>query len=333
MPTISKPCRKILAVCWLALAAAGASAQTTSAGSGPAYPTRPVRVLVGFPPGAGVDITTRLVTPRLAEALGQQFVVDNRAGAAGNIAAELAAKTPPDGYTLLFASAPIVMSQSLYKNLTYNLERDFEPVGLIASAPFILVVHPSLPVRSVKELIALAKSRPGQLAFASTGNGSTPHLSMEMFKTQAGIDLVHISYKGTPQAVIDIMSGQVQVMFANTLSVLPLIRSGRLRALGISGAKRSAAAPEIMTIAEAGMKGFEASTWFGVFAPAGTPPAIVQRLSAEIVRIVQQPDMKERLLAQGADPIGMPAEEFRAYVKSELARWSKVVQASGAKVE
>jgi len=325
MPNFSKTCRVILPACWLALAAAGAAAQS--------YPAKPVRVLVGFPPGAGVDITTRLVTPRLAEALGQQFVVDNRAGAAGNIAAEIAAKTPPDGYTLLFASAPIVMSQALYRKLNYNLERDFEPVGLIASAPFILVAHPSLPVKSVKELVALARSRPGQLSFASTGNGSTPHLSMEMFKTQAGINLVHISYKGTPQAVIDIMSGQVQVMFANTLSVLPLIRNGRLRALGISGAKRSAAAPEIPTIAESGMKGFEASTWFGVFAPIGTPPAIVQRLSTEIVRIVQLPDMRERLLAQGADPIGMPAEEFRAYVKSELARWSKVVQASGARVE
>jgi len=325
MPNISKTCLAILPACWLALAAASAPAQS--------YPAKPVRVLVGFPPGAGVDITARLVTPKLAEALGQQFVVDNRAGAAGNIAAELAARTPADGHTLLFASAPIVMSQSLYRNLNYNLERDFEAVGLIASAPFILVVHPSLPVKSVKELVALARSRPGQLSFASTGNGSTPHLSMEMFKTRAGIDLVHVSYKGTPQAVIDIMSGQVQVMFANTLSVLPLIRGGRLRALGISGAKRSAAAPEIMTIDEAGIKGFEASTWFGLFAPTGTPPAIVQRLSTEIVRIVQQPEMRERLLAQGADPIGMPAEEFRAYVKSELAKWSKVVQASGAKVE
>ncbi len=297
------------------------------------YPVKPVRVLVGFPPGAGVDITTRLVTPRLGEALGQQFVVDNRAGAAGNIAAELAAKTPPDGYTLLFGSASLAMSQSLYKNLNYNLERDFEPVGLVASAPFILVVHPSVPVKSVKEFVALARSRPGQLSFASTGNGSTPHLTMEMFKTQAGISLVHVPYKGTPQAVIDVMSGQVPVMFANTLSVLPLTRSNRLRALGISGAKRSPAAPEIPTIAEAGMKDFEASTWFGVFSPAGTPPAIVQRLSSEIVRIVQQPDMKERLLAQGADPIGMPAEAFRGYVKAEIAKWGKVVQASGAKVE
>lgn len=316
---------RVLACSALALAAARADAQS--------YPARPVRVLVGFPPGAGVDITTRLVTPKLAEALGQQFVVDNRAGAAGNIAAELAAKTPPDGYTLLFGSASLAMSQSLYKNLNYNLERDFEPVGLVASAPFILVVHPSVPVKSVKELVALAKSRPGQLSFASTGNGSTPHLTMEMFKTQAGISLVHVPYKGTPQAVLDVMSGQVPVMFANTLSVLPLARSNRLRALGMSGAKRSIAAPEIPTIAEAGMKGFEASTWFGIFSPAGTPPAIVQRLSSEIVRIVQQPDMKERLLAQGADPIGMPAEVFRSYVKAEIAKWGKVVEASGARVD
>jgi tripartite-type tricarboxylate transporter receptor subunit TctC len=315
----------VLAPVVLVLLAAHAHAQT--------YPVKPVRMLVGFPPGAGVDITTRLVTPRLAEALGQQFVVDNRAGAAGNIAAELAAKTPPDGYTLLFGSASLAMSQSLYKNLNYNLERDFEPVGLVASAPFILVVHPSVPVNSVKELVALAKSRPGQLSFASTGNGSTPHLTMEMFKTQAGVSLVHVPYKGTPQAVIDVMSGQVPVMFANTLSVLPLISGGRLRALGISGTKRSAAAPQIPTIAEAGMKDFEASTWFGVFSPTGTPPPIVQRLSTEIVRIVQQPDMKERLLTQGADPIGMPAEAFRAYVKAEIAKWGKVVQASGARVE
>lgn len=324
MPAVL-PLLRLLLPAVLVLLSVHAHAQT--------YPVKPVRVLVGFPPGAGVDITTRLVTPRLGEALGQQFVVDNRAGAAGNIAAELAAKTPPDGYTLLFGSASLAMSQSLYKNLNYNLERDFEPVGLVASAPFILVVHPSVPVMSIKELVALARSRPGQLSFASTGNGSTPHLTMEMFKTQAGVSLVHVPYKGTPQAVIDVMSGQVPVMFANTLSVLPLTRSNRLRALGISGAKRSPAAPEIPTIAEAGMKDFEASTWFGVFFPAGTPPAIVQRLSSEIVRIVHQPDMKERLLAQGADPIGLPAEEFRAYVRAEIAKWSKVVQASGARVD
>jgi len=309
------------------------SGQATSTGSGQAYPVKPVRVLVGFPPGAGVDITTRLIMPRLAEALGQQFIVDNRPGAAGNIAAELAAKTPPDGYSLLSASAPIVMSQTLYKKLSFNLERDFEPIGLMASAPFILVVHPSLPARSVREFVALAKSRPGQLAFASTGSGSTPHLSMEMLKAQAGINLVHIPYKGTPQAVVDLLSGQVQAMFANTLSVLPQVKSGRLRALAISSAKRSAAVPELPTVAESGMPGYESGTWFGLFAPAGTPREIVNRLNGEIVRIMATADMKARLLDQGADAVTGTPEQFRAFVKNELAKWGKVVKTVGIKLE
>ena len=297
------------------------------------YPVKPVRVLVGFPPGAGVDITTRLITPRLAEALGQPFIVDNRPGAAGNIAAELAAKTPPDGYSLLSASAPIVMSPALYKNLNFNLERDFEPVGLMASAPFLLVVHPSLPARTVKEFVALARSRPGQLSFASTGNGSTPHLSMEMLKAQAGISLVHVPYKGTPQAVPDLLSGQVQAMFANTLSVLPQVKAGRLRALAISSSRRSAAVPDLPTVAESGMPGYESGTWFGLFAPAGTPRDIVNRLNAEIVRIMATAGMKARLLDQGADPVTGTPEQFRAFVKSELAKWSKVIEAVGIKLE
>ena len=323
----------VLATAVLVLLAAHAHAQSTSTGSGQAYPVKPVRVLVGFPPGAGVDITTRLIMPRLAEALGQPFIVDNRPGAAGNIAAELAAKTPPDGYSLLSASAPIVMSQTLYKNLSFHVERDFEPIGLMASAPFILVVHPSLPARSVREFAALAKSRPGQLAFASTGSGSTPHLSMEMLKAQAGINLVHIPYKGTPQAVVDLLSGQVQAMFANTLTVLPQVRAGRLRALAISSAKRSAAAPELPTVAESGMPGYESGTWFGLFAPAGTPREIVNRLNGEIVRIMASADMKAKLLDQGADPVTGTPEQFRAFVKNELAKWGKVVKTVGIKLE
>ncbi|HEU0290772.1 MAG TPA: tripartite tricarboxylate transporter substrate binding protein, partial [Burkholderiales bacterium] len=265
------------------------------------YPVKPVRVLVGFPPGAGVDITTRLFMPELAKAFGQQFVVDNRPGAAGNIAAEIAAKTPPDGYSLLSASAPIVMSQALYSKPNFNLERDFDPIAMMASAPFILVVHPSLPARSLKEFIALAKSKPGQMAFASTGSGSTPHLSMEMLKSQAGINLVHIPYKGTPQAVIDLLSGQVQAMFANSLSVLPQVKAGRLRSLAISSAKRSAAAPELPTVAESGIPGYESGTWFALLAPAGTPRDIVNRLNAELGKIVATADMKAKLLDQGAD--------------------------------
>ena len=325
MPTASKSRRPAFLGCCLALACSCAPAQT--------YPVKPVRVIVPFPPGAGADIVTRFVSPRLAETLGQQFIVDNRAGAAGHIGAEVAARATADGYTLLLSPASIVISQSLYKNLTYSLERDFEPVALVASAPFVLVVHPSLPAKNVKELIALAKTKPGQLLYASTGNGGTPHLAMEVFKMQTRVNVVHVPYKGTPPAITGLIAGQTQMMFANTLSVLPQVRSGRLRALAISSAKRSAAAPELPTVAESGVPGFEAGTWFGLFAPAGTPRAIVQRLSAETVRIVQQPDMKERLLGQGADPIGMPMEEFRPYVKSELAKWSKVVQAVGVKLE
>jgi tripartite-type tricarboxylate transporter receptor subunit TctC len=324
-PLLPRLARALLAPALLLAVAAPAQTQP--------YPAKAVRVLVGFPPGAGVDITTRLFTPRLAEALGQPVVVDNRPGAAGNIAAELAAKLPPDGYGLLSASAPIVMSQFLYKNLAFNLERDFEPIGMMASAPFILVVHPSLPARSLKDFVAIARSRPGQMSYASTGNGSTPHLSMEMLKSQAGIGLVHVPYKGTPQAVPDLLSGQVQAMFANTLSVLPQVKAGRLRALAISGAKRSAAAPELPTVAESGLPGYESGTWFGLFAPAGTSREIVNRVNAELVRIVGTADMKARLLDQGADPVSVTPEQFRAFVKSELAKWGKVVQTVGIKAD
>ena len=311
--------------CCLALSATQADAQN--------YPARPVRVVTGFPTGAGVDIMTRLVTPKLTEALGQQFIVDNRAGAAGNIAAEIVSKTPPDGYTLLSASAPIAMSQALYKNLNYDLERDFAPIGLMASAPFILVVHPSLPVRSLREFIAFAKLRPGQLLYASSGIGSTPHLSMEMLKSQAGINLVHVPYKGTPQAIIDILSGQVQAMFSNTLSVLPQVKAGRLRALAISSAKRSGAAPELPTVAESGFPGYESGTWFGLFAPIGTSREIVTRLNAEIARIIVIADMRTKILEQGADPATGTPEQFRAFVKSEVAKWAKVVRTVGIKPE
>ena len=310
-----------LLICCFALPGVPAGAQN--------YPVKPVRVVAGFPPGAGVDIMTRLVMPKLGEALGQQFIVDNRAGAAGNIAAELVSKASPDGYTLLAASAPITMSQALYKRLNYNLERDFEPVGLMASAPFVLVVHPSLPVKSVKEFIALAKAHPGQLYYASSGNGSTPHLSMEMFKSAAGIKLVHVPYRGSPQAVIDILSGQVQAMFANTLSVLPQVRAGRLRALAISSAKRSGSAPGLPTVAESGMSGYEAATWFALFAPAGTARDIINRLNGEMVRIIATADMKAAILAQGADPVTGTPEQVRAFVRSEVDKWGKVVRAVG----
>ena len=297
------------------------------------YPSKPVRVIVPFPPGAGVDIVTRIFTPKLAEALGQQFIVDNRSGAAGHIGAELAARAAPDGYTLLLAPSSIVIGRTLYPKLAYNIEKDLDPITQVAAAPFVLVVHPSLPVRNVKELIALAKSKPGQLFYASTGNGGSPHLAMEVFRMQAKINVVHVPYKGTPPAVTDLIAGQVSLMFANTLSVLPFVQSGRLRALALSSAKRSAAVPELPTVAESGIPGFDVSTWFGLFAPAGTPREIINRLNGEVRRIGQMPNIRELLRSQGADPLSTTPEEFRAFIRVELVKWAKAVRAAGVRTE
>jgi|KBSMisStaDraftv2_1062788.scaffolds.fasta_scaffold00202_27 tripartite-type tricarboxylate transporter receptor subunit TctC len=317
--------RVALALILLAICIGVAGAQS--------YPTKPVKVIVPFPPGAGADITARIFTPKLTEAFAQQFIVDNRAGAAGQIGAEIAAHSTGDGYTLLFTPASIVISRTLYPKITYDIEKDFEPIGIVASAPFVLVVHPSLPVHNVKELIALAKAKPGSLFYASTGNGGTPHLATEVFKSQAKINIVHVPYKGTPPAVTDLLGGQVQLMFANTLSVLPHVQGGRLRALAIGSVKRSAAAPQIPTVAESGMPGFEAITWFGMLAPRGTPGEIVTRLSDELRKIGQTPQIRNLLLSQGADPVSNTPAEFRAYLHSELAKWAKVIQDTGVKPE
>ena len=316
---------RMLVLSGLALAIAHANAQS--------YPARPVRVIVPFPPGAGADITTRLFAPRLSEALGQAVVVENRAGAAGNIGAEVVARAAPDGYTLLTAPASLAISQTLYKKLSFDLLRDFQAVSMLASVPFVLVVHPSLPARSVKDLIAFAKARPGQINYASSGNGSAPHLTTEMLKMQARIDVVHVPYKGTPLAVIDLLTGQVSFMFANPLSILPHVNSGRLRALGVTSAKRNAATPQLPTMAESGLPGFESGTWFAVLAPAGTPREVVERLSADIVKLTQHSDTREKLAAQGAETLTMSPAETAAYLRSEVTKWGKVVEASGAKVE
>jgi tripartite-type tricarboxylate transporter receptor subunit TctC len=297
------------------------------------YPVKPVRIIVPFPPGAGADITTRLVAPRLSEALGQQLVVENRAGAAGNIGAEVVARAAPDGYTLLTAPASLAIGQTLYQKLPFDLTRDFQPVAMLASVPFILVVHPSLPAKNVKELVALAKSRPGQINYASTGSGSSPHLTAEMLKMQARIDVVHVPYKGTPLAVTDLLGGQVSFMFANALSVLPQVSAGRLRALAITSAKRSATTPQLPTMIESGLSGFESGTWYALLAPAGTPREVVARLSGEVARLTRNADLREKLAAQGAEALTMTPEQTAAYIKSEIAKWGKVVRASGATVE
>lgn len=316
---------RMLVFSGLALAIAHANAQS--------YPAKPVRVIVPFPPGAGADITTRLFAPRLSEVLGQAVVVENRAGAAGNIGAEVVARAAPDGYMLLIAPASIAISQTLYKKLPFDLLLDFQAVSMLASVPFVLVVHPSLPVKSVKDLIALAKARPGQINYASTGNGSSPHLTAEMLKMQARIDAVHVPYKGTPLAVTDLLTGQVSFMFANALSILPHVNSGRLRALGVTSAKRNAATPQLPTMTESGLPGFESGTWYAVLAPAGTPREVVARLSAEIGKLTQHPDTRAKLAAQGAEALTMTPGETAAYLRSEVAKWGKVVEASGARVD
>ena len=295
------------------------------------YPAKVVRLIVPFPAGAGVDTTTRVFTPKLSELLGQQFIVDNRGGAAGNIGAEAAARAVPDGYTLLVAPASLASSPSLYKSLPFDLVRDFDSVAMLASAAFVLAVHPSVPARNVRELIALAKAHPAQLTFASTGTGGTNHLAAELFKTMAHVDMIHVAYKGTATAIPDLLGGHVSLMFTSTLSSLPHVKTGRLRALGISSAKRSIAAPELPTVSESGVPGYESATWFAVLAPAKTPREIVQQLNQVIVRIGQSSEIRDRLLAQGAEPMISTPQQVSAFVKNEIVKWGKVIAAAGVK--
>lgn len=298
------------------------------------YPAKAVRVIVPFPPGAGVDIVTRAVVGRFGEALGQQVIVDNRAGAGGIVGAELAAKAAPDGYTIFMATAGILtVIPHMQAKLPYSVERDFAPVSLLASVPSVLVVHPSMPVKSVKELIALAKAKPGQINYASTGNGTLPHLAAEFFKQQAKVDMVHIAYKGSAPATTDLLGGNVQVFFGNMLSVIEQVRSGRLRALAVTSQQRQAVANEIPTMIESGFPGFEAGTWFGLMAPAATPRDVVARLHSDAAKAVRQPDVQKQLAGQGATTIGNTPEQFAAYIKAESAKWAKVLVASGVKAD
>src|SRR5688572_18974167 len=312
--------------CVFLLALSGAAAAQN-------YPGKPVRILIGFPPGAGSDIVTRLVTPGLTKALGQPFIVDNRPGATGNIAAELVARAPADGHTLLTVTATLAINQSVYKKPPVDLLKDYDAVALLGSVPFVLVVHPSLPVKTVKEFVTFAKARPGQLTFASTGQGGSPHLTGEMLRMQAALDLLHVPYKGTPQATTDLISGQVTMMFANTLSILPSVNAGRLRALAVSSAKRSGAAPAIPTMMESGYPQFESGTWFALATPAGTPRNAMQRLNAEVNRVVQLQDVRDKLAAQGAEPLNGSVEQTAAYFRSEVDKWANVVRAAAIKSE
>lgn len=307
---------------------------SVSAQSDSQYPSKPIRMIVPSAPGSGPDIMARAIGQKLTESLGQPVVIDNRPGAGGIIGSEAAAKSPPDGYTLIMSNAGAhAVNASLYAKLPYDPVRDFAPVTLVAMAPNILIVHPALPVRSVKELIVLAKAKPGELTFGSGGNGSTAHLSGEMFKTMAGINIVHVPFKGSPAAVIGVISGQIAMAFPNIPPALPHVRSGKLKALAVTTAKRSAAVPETPTVAEAGLPGYEATAWFGVLAPAATPPQIIAKLSAAIVKSLRTREMQERLAAEGTEPVGNTPEQFALTVRNDIAKWAKVVKSSGARAE
>ena len=298
------------------------------------YPSKPIRFIVPFPPGGGNDTMARTVGHKLTAALGQQIVIDNRAGAGGIIGAETAARSAPDGYTLFLGGVGSHgINPNLHARLGYDPVTDFAPISLIASAPLILVVHPSVPAKSVKELIQLAQAKPGQLNFASNGKGGSSHLAAEMFKMMTTTDMVHVPYKGLSPALTDLLSGQVQLMFSSTVAILPQVRAGKLRPLAMTGARRSPAMPDVPTIAESGVPGYETASWYGVLAPAGTPRAIVERLNRQIVKITHAPDVRERLATEGADPVGSSPEEFAAHIKRELARWAKVIKQAGIEAD
>ncbi len=317
--------REIIAIALLAGASVSAAQD---------YPLRPIRMIVPSTPGGSVDTLARTVGTHLSQRWGQQVVVDNRPGAGGAIAAETTAKAPPDGYTLIMATiASMATNVSLARSLPYDPVRDFAPVTQVASQQLVLLVHLSVAAKSPAELIQMAKAKPGQLSFASAGNGSGGHLSGELFKLLAGVDIVHVPYKGIAPALIDVMSGQVAMTFASVISATPPIKSGKVRALAVTGAHRSPALAEIPTMAESGVRGYEASTWYGVLAPKATPRAIVMKLHDEIVAILKLPEVKDRLLNEGAEPVGNTPEQFGEFIKAEIAKWGKVIKAAGIKAE
>jgi tripartite-type tricarboxylate transporter receptor subunit TctC len=293
-----------------------------------AYPTKPLRFVVGQAPGGATDIVGRMVAQKMTEVLGQNVIVENRTGAAGSIAASTVAKSPPDGYTILVVSSSYSINPSLYSSLPFDPQKDLLPVTLLAEAPFLLLVHPSLPVKNVKALIALAKSKPGTLTYGSGGNGSSGHLAGAQFENLAGLKLVHVPYKGTGPALVDVIAGQIDIVFGSVLSSTPHVKQQRLRVLAVTSAKRSSALPEVPTVAEAGVPGYSTTTWYGLLAPAGTRPALVDRLSAAAKKAVSAPDLRERMLSDGAEPEGSSPAQFQKYLASEIAKWHRIVKAA-----
>jgi tripartite-type tricarboxylate transporter receptor subunit TctC len=325
-----KPKRLIWLITGIAAALPGAA---RAQGAAEAYPARPVRVIVGLAPGGATDIQTRLFAQKLTDSLARPFVVENRTGAGGTVAYTHVAKSAPDGYTLLGVAGGFTITPVVYPKLAFDPVKDFAPISLVVQAPFLLLTHPSLPVKSVKDLLALARAKPGALDCASAGHGTSTHMAFELLKALSGVKITHVPYKGTGQALVDAMSGQVHMLFGNVLSSLPHARAGRLRALAVTTAQRSAVLPDLPTIAEAGVPGYENSTWHGWLAPAGTPPAILSRLNAELVKSARSPDVVARLAPDGGEPVGSTPEEFSRHIAAELARWGKLVRETGIRFE
>lgn len=296
------------------------------------YPSKPIRLIVPLGPGGGVDTSSRLVAEKLSEALGQRIVVENRPGAGGTIATELAARAAPDGYTWVMASPSHTITPSLYK-LSFDAIRDFAPITNVVTVPYLVVVHPSLPVHSIKELLALARARPNELLWSSSGNGSAQHLTVELLNMMAGVKIAHVPYKGTGPGMTDLIGGRVSATSASVIATLPHVKAGRLRAIAAAGRKRSQSAPELPTVAESGVPGFEIDVWNGLLAPAGTPREIIDKVHGELATILARPDMKERLLASGFEPIGDPPDRFAVYLKTEVAKWAKVVRQAGIRID
>jgi len=320
--------RAILAATFASLAMA-----TSGLALAQGWPSRPIRYIVPFPPAGATDITARITADRITGPLGQPVIVENRPGAAGNVGTAMVAKAAPDGYTILQLTVAQSISQTLYTKLDYNLERDLEPVALIAMVPNVMEVNPSVPAHTVQEFIALAKSKPGQIFFASSGSGTSIHMSAEMFKMMTGVDIIHVPYKGSGPALTDLVGGQVSVMWDNLPSSISFIKSGKLRALAVTSATRFPELPDVPTMQEAGVPGFEATAWFGIVAPKGTPKEIITRINSEVNRALETPEVKEKMLRQGAVATPRTPEQFGEFIRNEVAKWAKVVKASGAKVD
>jgi tripartite-type tricarboxylate transporter receptor subunit TctC len=316
---------KVFLLAVLAALAGAASAQQ--------YPVKPVRLIVGPGPGSGTDVVARAMALRLTERVGHSVIVDNRVGAGGTIAVATVAKSAPDGYTLLFVSGSLVIHPAIYRKLPYDVERDLVPIALVGVVPQVLVVHPSLPAKNMREFIALAKKRPGQINYGSGGVGSTGHLAGELLQSSAGIQLVHVPYKGAGPAAVDVTAGQIQGLFTSAVNALQHARTGRVRMVGVTTAKRAAAIPEVPTFAESGVPGYELMTWYGVLAPAGTPRAVVDRVNQEVAAVIKLPDVQSRLVADGVEPAGSSPEEFAAMIKRELARIAKIIKTANIQVD